>query len=102
MFPNHNTGECIPTKYTFPFESKSKDTGEIVLNAGDFSGILYISKPKALLYRQIVFCFSSVNQMLFPFESTLTDHTFEKSIGYLRTFQTGMLISLSNFFVIRL
>src|SRR4249920_2031047 len=57
MFPIHNTGECIPTKYTFPFESKSKDTGEVVPNADDFSGTLYISNPpRKLLNLHIAFC----------------------------------------------
>src|SRR5437667_12814190 len=102
MFPNQSTGECMPTKYMFPFESKSKDTGEIVPNACDFSGILYISKPKASLYFQIVFCLSSVNQILSPLPETFTVDISEKSMGFWRTFQIGIAISLSNFFVIRL
>src|SRR6266571_3394007 len=78
MFPNHSTDECVPTKYMFPFESKSKDTGEIVPNIRDVPGTLYISRPPTeLLYLQIAFCFWSVNHTS-PFISTLTDHTSEK------------------------
>ena len=40
---NHNEGERIPTKYTFPMLSKSIATGYVVPKDFDFSGIIYIS-----------------------------------------------------------
>ena len=50
-------------------------------------------KLKLLLscaYRHIPFCFSSVNQIL-PFESDLTSHVCEISVGFERLSQTGII-----------
>jgi hypothetical protein len=61
----------------------------------ELAGILYMSKVcEDLIYFQIAFCFSSVNHM-FPFPSSFTAQTCEKSIGFARGFQIGIMISLS-------